>query len=319
MAGPRGLPPRARRVVSRACPRPPPPSPSFRCRASAIRDAMRARRWRSCAGAATAASPSSTPPICTPTSSRCRRRRWPACRCASPTGARSIRTRRAAQIVVQRAAYQFAHKIVANSRAAADRLRLERVPAGRVATVSNGVDSSAFAAARPRRPLRRVTVVANLRPEKGHDVLIDAAPEVLRHFPDAPLRHRRRRTGARSAAGAARRLRACAHAFTFAGYEPKTCRSGCRTRTSSSCRRRSEAFPNAVLEAMSAGLPIVASGVGGMLELVDDGRTGLLVPPGDPHALAHGICRLMADRAARRASRQGRVPGSARAATRSIG
>jgi glycosyltransferase involved in cell wall biosynthesis len=46
---------------------------------------------------------------------------------------------------------------------------------------------------------------------------------------------------------------------------------------------------------MSAGLPIVASGVGGILELVDDGRTGLLVTPGDPHALAHGICRLMAD------------------------
>jgi len=58
-----------------------------------------------------------------------------------------------------------------------------------------------------------------------------------------------------------------------------------------------EAFPNAVLEAMSAGLPIVASGVGGLLELIDDGRTGLLVPPGDPRALAHSVCRVMADRA----------------------
>jgi glycosyltransferase involved in cell wall biosynthesis len=46
---------------------------------------------------------------------------------------------------------------------------------------------------------------------------------------------------------------------------------------------------------MSAGLPIVASGVGGILELIDDHRTGLLVPPCDPNALARGICRLMAD------------------------
>jgi glycosyltransferase involved in cell wall biosynthesis len=56
---------------------------------------------------------------------------------------------------------------------------------------------------------------------------------------------------------------------------------------------RSEAFPNAVLEAMAAGLPIVASGVGGILELVDDGRTGLLVPPGDAAALADRLCRML--------------------------
>jgi len=89
------------------------------------------------------------------------------------------------QIVAQRAAYQFAHKVVANCRAAADRLRLERVPAARIAVVPNGVDSLAFAATRPSRPVRRVSVVANLEPRKGHDVLIDAAPEVLRRFPDA--------------------------------------------------------------------------------------------------------------------------------------
>jgi glycosyltransferase involved in cell wall biosynthesis len=58
---------------------------------------------------------------------------------------------------------------------------------------------------------------------------------------------------------------------------------------------RSEAFPNAVLEAMAAGLPVVASGVGGILELVDDGRTGLLVPPDDPAALADRLCGLMAN------------------------
>jgi glycosyltransferase involved in cell wall biosynthesis len=58
---------------------------------------------------------------------------------------------------------------------------------------------------------------------------------------------------------------------------------------------RSEAFPNAVLEAMAIGLPVVASRIGGLLEVIDEGRTGVLVPPGDAAALADAIGALMAD------------------------
>ena len=199
------------------------------------------------------------------------------------------------QIMMQRAAYQFATKVVANSQAAADRLRFERVPAGRVATVSNGIDSCAFATTRSRRPLRKVTVVANLRKEKGHDVLIDAAPEILRHFPDAAfeivgsgpqLEMLQSRVKAQGVAGA----------FTFIGYEGDVAQR-LKDADIFVLPSLSEACPNAVLEAMASGLPIVASAVGGILELIDDGQTGQLVAPGDPHALAHSICRLMADRA----------------------
>src|SRR4029079_6016862 len=48
----------------------------------------------------------------------------------------------------------------------------------------------------------------------------------------------------------------------------------------------SEAFPNGAIEAMAAGLPVIASRVGGLLDLIEDGRTGVLVPPDDPSALA---------------------------------
>ncbi len=57
--------------------------------------------------------------------------------------------------------------------------------------------------------------------------------------------------------------------------------------------------PNTVYEAMSCGVPVVASRVGGIPELVDDGVTGLLVPPGDSQALGDALCGLLGNRARR--------------------
>jgi glycosyltransferase involved in cell wall biosynthesis len=62
---------------------------------------------------------------------------------------------------------------------------------------------------------------------------------------------------------------------------------------------RSEGAPLSILEAMAAGLPVVASDVGGIGELVADGETGLLVPPGDPARLALALARVLDDRALR--------------------
>ncbi len=68
-----------------------------------------------------------------------------------------------------------------------------------------------------------------------------------------------------------------------------------------------EAFGLTVVEAMAAGVPVVATRTGGIPELIADGQTGLLVPPNDPEALADAINRLLGDAALRtRVVRQAR-------------
>jgi len=60
-----------------------------------------------------------------------------------------------------------------------------------------------------------------------------------------------------------------------------------------------ESFPMVILEAMSMGVPVVATPLGGIPTLVRDGENGILVPPGDPHALARAIMMIVESEATR--------------------
>jgi glycosyltransferase involved in cell wall biosynthesis len=197
------------------------------------------------------------------------------------------------ELGAQRLAYAGAHRIVANCHAAADRLRFERVPRKKIAVIPNGIDLARFARPAISTAVRRVVIVGNLRPEKGHDVLIDAAALVAQRFPATrfdivgagPLRDAlTRRVHERQLASVVR----------FAGHQADVA-TWLQAADLLVLPSRSEAFPNAVLEGMAAGLAIVASDVGGVPELIDDGRTGLLTPAGDARVLADRISSLIAD------------------------
>ena len=217
--------------------------------------------------------------------------------------------RAAHELVAQRIGYAFAHRVVANCGAAADRLRLERVPSRKISVVPNGLDFEAYAPLEPRALVRRVATVANLRREKGHDVLLEAAAIVVRQFPDA-------RFDIVGAGPELAALRARAEALglgavvSFLGHSEDV-----PARLAAAdlfvLPSRSEAFPNALLEAMAIGLPAIASSVGGIPEVIGHQRSGMLVPPDDPVALACEISRLMADPA-----RAAQIGAAARAQAR---
>lgn len=196
-----------------------------------------------------------------------------------------------AQLALQRASYACAHHVVANAAAVATRLRLEGVRASRISVIPNGLDLGRFHP-RPAGPASRtVAMVANLRPGKGHDTLIDAAPLVLSRFPD--VRFELIGDGTERAALVERAAtRGVSHAVAFLGHvddvPARLAEAALFTLPS-----ESEAFPNAVLEAMACGLPVVASAVGGIREVVQHGRTGYLVPPRSPQELADRICGLL--------------------------
>lgn len=152
-----------------------------------------------------------------------------------------------------------------------------------------------------------VTYVANFHGYKGHEDLVDAAGFVAREIPDILFLMVGRDAGT---------MAAVQDRISRLGLEKHMLLPGPRTDTAfifaastiAAHPSHEEGFPNAVLEAMAAGKAVVAAAVGGTIEAVQDGRTGILVPPRNPEALAGALLCLLRDPAcARRMGEAGKA------------
>ncbi|GEJ56262.1 hypothetical protein AMYX_10030 [Anaeromyxobacter diazotrophicus] len=201
-----------------------------------------------------------------------------------------------------RAVVTRADAFVAVSRAIRDELLAAGAPPEKLWSIGNGVDTERYApaGASERAALRRAlglpagplaVYTGRLAPEKGVDVLVEAWPEVAARVPGARL--------ALVGAGAEQaRLEQLASArgaggsIAFVGAVPDAA-PYLRAADAAVLPSRTEGLPVALLEAMSCGLPVVATRVGGSAEVLADGGAGRLVPPEDPPALAAALAEAL--------------------------
>jgi 2-deoxystreptamine N-acetyl-D-glucosaminyltransferase/2-deoxystreptamine glucosyltransferase len=201
-----------------------------------------------------------------------------------------------------------ADMVIALTRPAADRMLRDGVPEDRIRVIPPGYDPELFAAQTPDPfpdlPRPRVAYIGRIAPQKDVGTLVEAFGRIeekacLIVVGDGPEREaveRRCRSGR----------------VHFVGFvEHRKIPAVLRHADLLVLATRYEELPSVLVEGMAAGLPVVASRVGGIPTLVDHDVNGLLVPPGDAAALASAITRLLTepDTAARLSAAARRTAG----------
>jgi glycosyltransferase involved in cell wall biosynthesis len=175
------------------------------------------------------------------------------------------------------------------------RYLIERVgiPPGKVVTIYNCVDVSAFrrTGSKPSAEGPIIGSIARLNPEKDHTSLLRAFAILRRRYPKARLvlagagPERERLEGLAASLGIDGSVEFLGHVDDV---RPVHARLDVYVQSS-----HVEGMPVAVLEALAAGIPVVAARVGGNEEAVVDGVGGVLVPPQNPEAIADAVSRIV--------------------------
>lgn len=205
-----------------------------------------------------------------------------------------------------RSTYRLASRVVTMSRFLAsdlsDRPGL-RVPARKIEVIYNPLDEARLAGALAAAPaLVRATgspvvvTVANFHPVKGHEALVRAMPAVVARHPDARF----------VLVGDGPTRPAIELLVRSLGLAPHVVFTGQLLNGAAAMRGAdllvlpslSEGLGVVLLEAFALGTPVVASRTGGIPEVLGENEAGLLVPPGDPGALAGAMLRALDDPAA---------------------
>jgi glycosyltransferase involved in cell wall biosynthesis len=210
---------------------------------------------------------------------------------------------------VDRLVLRWFDAVVCVSEAQAAKARAGGAPERCLTVIRNAIDPTPFERCDesgrhltesffPTAPRLIVVSAGRLSPEKGPDVLVEAAALVLRERPDVgfvlcgdgPLRPALEQRIAELGLGGR---------IVLAGFRTDLARL-LPAWDLAVLSSHTEGLPVFVLEALAAGVPVVATAVGGTPEVLEDGVSGLLVPPASPKALADRIAELLRDERRRR-------------------
>ncbi len=198
------------------------------------------------------------------------------------------------------------HAVSGNSDAVMAELAAEGVPAERLLLIRNGIETERYGEVDRAEARRRLGIgpdhlvlvmLATLLPYKGHDIVLQALSQIAEALP-APWCL----LAAGRDEGIGAGLRRQAEQLGIAGnirwlgeLTPEAVPGLLAAGDIALLASREEGFPNAAVEGMAAGLPVVVSDVGGASETVEAERSGLVVPPEQPEALAAALLALSRD------------------------
>ena len=168
--------------------------------------------------------------------------------------------------------------------------------------VHNGIDLSAMLDVRPELPPgpRRVGIIGRIMPRKGQKFFLEAVSRLHREFPDIEAYVIGRATGEdapyeEELRELCRRL-GIEHSVRWTGYRDDPLGLIASLDVAVHATIEPEPFGRVIIEALALGVPAVATALGGPLEIIEDGVSGYLVPPGDPDTLAARVGDLLRDR-----------------------
>lgn len=191
--------------------------------------------------------------------------------------------------------WRTAHHMVCNSMQLYNTLNTLGMPTGRLTYIPNGVDTETFEA--PLSPVSErppvILCVARLASDKDHMTLLRAFGRVLEQHPTAQLRFVG--DGPQEFT-----LRKFIEGPPFKGrveiiHGSTDMRMYYQQARIFALSSQREGQPNVILEAMSSGLPVVSTNVGGIPSLIQEGKTGFMSPASDAVTMAANICRLLED------------------------
>ncbi len=189
--------------------------------------------------------------------------------------------------------------IVAVSEPIRASLHASGIRRNKIAVIKNGIDLTPFIQKDSTRPpkgsgeMRLIGVIGRLTPQKGHQFLLAAIPGVLERYPNISFLF----------VGDGPELANLQHQVSALNLEKHVVFAGSRDDMPNVYAALdilvlpslNEGMPMTLIEALASKLPVLATAVGDVPKLIVDGRTGLLVRPGDPEGLKEALLNLLSD------------------------